>query len=152
MIYTLYPCLIAKVIAFLISLLYMLFCFVFPHFFFCNQWACPKSCCGALLKLLRRVIYDEKLLLFDNFVWCIVIPGFVHLIVRIMQNLINLNQIIVKRMKIVEKKCITDYLLKGVALGARNAIRVEGVFPDEVESYAGFAEVNVTAKNKLFFW
>ena len=71
-----------------------------------------------------------------------------------MQNLINLNQIIVKSMKIVEKKCITDYLLKGVgvALGARNAIRVEGVFPDEVESYAGFAEVNVTAKNKLIFW
>ena len=51
-----------------------------------------------------------------------------------------------------EEVCITDYLENGDATGARDAIRVDNVFPEGVESFAGFASVNETAKNKLFFW
>ena len=47
--------------------------------------------------------------------------------------------------------CITDYILSGNVNEAREATRVVDVFPD-VDSYAGYANVNATAKNKLFFW
>lgn len=51
-----------------------------------------------------------------------------------------------------EEVCITNFLDEEDPDGARNAIRVFDLFPDDVESYAGFASVNNTAKNKLFFW
>jgi hypothetical protein len=51
-----------------------------------------------------------------------------------------------------EEVCITYFLEEGNPEGARNAIQVLDLFPDNVESYAGFAMVNETAKNKLFFW
>ena len=51
-----------------------------------------------------------------------------------------------------EEVCISDFLAKGDATGAREAILVKDVFPNGVESYSGFASVNETAKNKLFFW
>jgi len=51
-----------------------------------------------------------------------------------------------------EEVCITDYLEKNDVAGARDAIKVDNVFPDGVDSYAGFAMVNATAINKLFFW
>ena len=48
--------------------------------------------------------------------------------------------------------CITDYLEAGDPTGAREATAVYNVFPDNVESYAGYALVNESARNKLFFW
>ena len=50
-----------------------------------------------------------------------------------------------------EEVCITDFLPNDSA-GAKKATEVLNVFPDGVTSYAGFASVNATAKNKLFFW
>ena len=52
-----------------------------------------------------------------------------------------------------QEVCITDYLQRDDADGARKATKVdEGVLPKGVESYAGYAVVNTTAQNKLFFW
>lgn len=51
-----------------------------------------------------------------------------------------------------EEVCITDFLLQDDAAGARNATEVFDVFPGGVPSFAGYAAVNATAKNKLFFW
>jgi len=51
-----------------------------------------------------------------------------------------------------EEVCITDFLLQNDPAGARNASEVFDVFPDGVQSFAGYAAVNTTAKNKLFFW
>ena len=48
--------------------------------------------------------------------------------------------------------CITDFLLRSDPKGARDATKVENVLPDNVESYSGFASVNTSAANKLFFW
>jgi vitellogenic carboxypeptidase-like protein len=51
-----------------------------------------------------------------------------------------------------EEVCITDFLGQGDAAGARKATQVFDVFPDDSDSYAGYALVNESAKNKLFFW
>lgn len=51
-----------------------------------------------------------------------------------------------------DEVCITDFLEKNNAEGARKATEVFDLFPGDVKSYSGFARVNETAKNKLFFW
>jgi vitellogenic carboxypeptidase-like protein len=51
-----------------------------------------------------------------------------------------------------EEVCITDFLMQNDPAGARNATEVFDVFPNGVQSFAGYASVNATAKNKLFFW
>ncbi|CAM9097609.1 unnamed protein product [Ectocarpus fasciculatus] len=51
-----------------------------------------------------------------------------------------------------QEVCITDFLTAGDPEGARKATAVYDVFPEDTESYSGYALVNESAKNKLFFW